>query len=388
MLKTLKHLLKDEARTLAPYAMHSAKSLGRLHAYPKDRPDNTRTPFQRDRDRILHSKSFRRLQAKTQVFVSYYGDHYRDRLTHTIEVSQIARDVARSLALNEDLAEAIALAHDLGHPPFGHGGEFVLDELMRAHGRHFEHNEQSRRILEKLETMSPNFDGLNLTIEVLDGLLKHEQSHNLAHIKFVTSAHLESQVVDMADEIAYTNHDIDDGLRSGLITVAMLRKFKIWCRAEKDIKKLYPQKMGAADSAPAKAMQSRVISRMISLMIHDLCTTSEKNIKKARLHSVADVRKHKGKIIDFSSALKPELRRLGEFLKRNFYYNPKVNDQIVRGQKILKKLFRYYIKTPQQLPEIFRNEIHLGEAPEVVVKDYIAGMTDHFAEEQAKLIKN
>lgn len=378
MLKIYKELIKDENRTLAPYAMHSSKSLGRFH---KEKEDPTRTPFQRDRDRIIHSKAFRRLQAKTQVFVSYFGDHYRDRLTHTIEVAQIARDVARTLGLNEDLAESIALAHDLGHPPFGHGGEYALDEVMREFGDHFEHNEQSRRILEKLESRNPSYDGLNLTIEVLDGLIKHEQSHHLAHIKFETSAHLESQVVDMADEIAYTNHDIDDGLRSGLITIQNMRKFKLWRRAEKDIQQQYGKNISL------KRLQSRVISRMISLMIHDLCKTSEQNIKKFRLRSVQDVRRHKGKIIGFSASIKPELRELREFLMENFYYNPKVARQIDHGKKLLKKLFLYYIKKPQQLPEPFRNAIRLGEAKEVVVKDYIAGMTDHYAEEQAQLIK-
>lgn len=371
MLKNLKDLLKDESRTLASYAMHSRDSLGRFH---KEKEDLTRTPFQRDRDRIIHSKAFRRLQAKTQVFVSYYGDHYRDRLTHTIEVSQIARDVARSLGLNEDLAEAMALAHDLGHPPFGHGGEYALDEIMREFGYHFEHNEQSRRILEKLENMHPNFDGLNLTVEVLDGLLKHEQSHHLAHIRFTTSAHLESQVVDIADEIAYTNHDIDDGLRSGLITIRDMRKFKLWCRAEADIQKQYGKNIDL------KRLQSRVISRMISFMIHDLCRTSEANTAKARLKTVKDVRSHEGKIVDFSRSIKPELKELREFLMENFYYNPKVARQIEHGKKLLKKLFLYYIKKPQQLPDPFRSAIKLGEAKEIVVKDYIAGMTDHYAE--------
>jgi len=376
MLKSLKDLLQDEKQTLAPYAMHSAQSLGRFH---KEVEDKTRTPFQRDRDRIIHSKAFRRLQAKTQVFVSYYGDHYRDRLTHTIEVAQIARDVARSLGLNEDLCEAMALAHDLGHPPFGHGGEYALDEIMNEFGAHFEHNEQSRRILEKLETMNPDYDGLNLTIEVLDGLLKHEQSHYLAHIQFETSAHLESQVVDMADEIAYTNHDIDDALRSGLINIQQMGKFKLWRRAESDIKENYGKNIDL------KRLRSRVISRMISLMIQDLCKTSQTNIKKLGLASVKDVRKHKGKIINFSTGIKPELHELREFLMENFYYNPKVARQIDHGKKLLQKLFLYYIKKPQKLPEPFRKAIKFGEPKEVVVKDYIAGMTDHYAEEQAKL---
>lgn len=380
MLKTGKELIRDENRTLAPYAMHSSKSLGRFHKEPDD---PTRTAFQRDRDRIIHSKAFRRLQAKTQVFVSYYGDHYRDRLTHTIEVAQIARDVARSLGLNEDLTEAIALAHDLGHPPFGHGGEYALDEMMREFNGHFEHNEQSRRILEKLESRNPTYDGLNLTIEVLDGLLKHEESHHLAHITFVTSPHLESQVADLADEIAYTNHDIDDGLRSGLITMEDMRKFKLWLRAEKDIRQQYGH---GPKAIPLKRLQSRVISRMISLMIHDLLKTSERNITKARLRSVADVRRHKGKIIGFSAAIKPELNELREFLMENFYDNPKVARQIERGKKLLKKLFLYYIKKPQHLPEPYRTAIKLGEAKEVVVKDYIAGMTDHYAEEQGKTL--
>jgi len=377
MLKTIKELLQDEKRTLAPYAMHSAQSLGRFH---KERRDTTRTEFQRDRDRIIHSKSFRRLQAKTQVFVSYFGDHYRDRLTHSIEVAQIARDVARTLGLNEDLTEAIALAHDLGHPPFGHGGEFALDEVMRKSGSDFEHNEQSRRIVEKLESMNPTFDGLNLTIEVLDGLLKHEQSHHLATIKFKTSAHLESQVADLADEIAYTNHDIDDGLRSGLVTFENMRKFKLWRAAEKDVQTFYGKNIDS------KRLQSRVISRMISLMIRDLCKTSESTIKKLKLQSVDDVRAHKGKIIGFSAQIKPELKALRTFLMKNFYLNPKVARQIDRGQKLIKKLFLHYLKNPHQLPEPYRSTIQHGEPKEIVVKDYVSGMTDHYAEEQYQLI--
>jgi len=372
MLKAKKDLQKNEDLVLAPYAVKSSSSAGRVF---KEKEDPYRLLFQRDRDRIIHCKSFRRLQAKTQVFVSYYGDHYRDRLTHTIEVTQIARDVARTLGLNEDLTEAIALAHDLGHPPFGHGGEYALNEMMGRFGLHFEHNEQSRRILEKLEKMSPDFDGLNLTKEVLDGLLKHKESHYMALLPFVSSPHLESQVADLADEIAYTNHDIDDGLRSGLISIRQMRKFRLWRKAEKDILEKYGSEM------PLERFKSRIISRMISLMIHDVCATAERNIKKMKIKTVADVRYFNGKIIGFSAGLKPEMRRLRAFLMDNFYYNPKVAQQIERGKKLLKNLFMYYLEKPDKLPLPFRKNIKGGEAKEIVIKDYIAGMTDHYAEQ-------
>ncbi len=355
MLKTQKELLTDEAQTLAPYAMKSAECAGRVYS---ESEDEFRLPFQRDRDRIIHSKAFRRLQAKTQVFVAYFGDHYRDRMTHSMEVSQIARDVSRTLGLNEDLSECLALAHDLGHPPFGHGGEAALDEVLRPYGLHFEHNEQSRRIVEKLEKTSPNFPGLNLTKEVLDGLLKHSPELYQKYLVFHTSPHLEAQVVDLADEIAYTNHDIDDGLRSGLISLEQIQKFQL----------------------------GQDHGHLIRKIIQDLYRTTHQNLQKYKIESVQDVRAFKGKLVGFSKEMQGQLADLRAFLMKNYYLNPKVAKAIENGKEILKKLFSYYIKNPEKLPYPFCEQVNASERLEVVVKDYLAGMTDHYAEEQHLII--
>ena len=276
MLKKLPQLLKDEERALAPYAMKSSLSAGRLHPEPED---PFRLPFQRDRDRIIHCRSFRRLQAKTQVFVSYFGDHYRDRLTHSMEVSQIARDICRNLGLNEDLAECISLAHDLGHPPFGHGGEEALNEIMQGFGLHFEHNEQSHRIIDQLEKIYPAFDGLNPTKEVMDGLLKHNPHSYKTYIEFVTSPHLEAQVMDLADEIAYINHDVDDGIRAEIISLKRIGDYALWKDAEKVVLDKYGKSAHAGDEEKTRRYVSRVVSKMISLMIRDLLDTTSHNLQ-------------------------------------------------------------------------------------------------------------
>jgi dGTPase len=379
MQRTREELEKAEEIFLAPYAMKSSLSLGRI--YP-EHEDRFRLPFQRDRDRIIHCKAFRRLQAKTQVFVSYFGDHYRDRMTHSIEVSQIARDISRTLGLNEDLSECLALAHDLGHPPFGHGGEKALDEMMRQCGLHFEHNEQSRRILQKLEKLYPGFDGLNVTREVLDGLLKHNPHRYETHIDFEISPHLEAQVVDLADEIAYTNHDTDDGIRSGLITIDELSKYRLWRNAEKKIREEYHE------NGQEEAMRYRVIAKMISQMIADLQETTSANLQKHQIDSLQKARSAKIKLVEFSKQMKADILELRGFLMKNFYYNEKVSIQIEKGKNIVKELFRFYLKNPQKLPHQFTDLIRAGEPIEIVIKDYIAGMTDHYAEETLQTGKN
>lgn len=379
MLNTKNQLHAAEARFLAPYAMKSIQSLGRV--YPEN-SDMFRLPFQRDRDRIIHSKSFRRLQAKTQVFVSYFGDHYRDRMTHSVEVAQIARDLARTLGLNEDLCECLALAHDLGHPPFGHGGESALNDMMQQFNLHFEHNEQSRRILEKLEKPYPDFDGLNCTKEVLDGLLKHDPHHYHTFIDFAVSPHLESQIVDLSDEIAYINHDLDDGLRSGIITMQQLQDFRLWQKAFVEIKTDYPAL--SQNHNLQKEFYGRIIARMIRFMIYDLQDTTSCNLEKYTIDSVEKFRSIPVKLSEFSESMKKDLQELRNFLMRHFYLHPTVNQQIEKGQKIIKKLFHYYFKNPSHLPEKIQSAFQNGERPEIVIKDYIAGMTDHFAEEQWK----
>jgi dGTPase len=388
LVKSAEQLREEEDRFLAPYAMKSSKSLGRVHTEPED---PFRLPFQRDRDRIIHCRSFRRLQAKTQVFVSYFGDHYRDRLTHSMEVSQIARDICRNLGLNEDLAECVSLAHDLGHPPFGHGGEQALDEVMRAYGLHFEHNEQSHRVIEKLEKIYPAFDGLNLSKEVLDGLLKHNPHQYRTYVNFMTSPHLEAQVMDLADEIAYINHDVDDGIRAEIISLADIRKFAIWQEAETSVLEKYRQAVFvkddlANDPEMRRRYVSRVISKMISLMISDLLTTTSANLQENDITSLEKVRTHKGTLVAFSAPMRAKQQKLREFLMRNFYLNPKVEKHIKHGKKIIKKLFAYYMRHPKLLPFDYSKMIIGGERVEIVVKDYVAGMTDHFAEETAKNI--
>ncbi|MDA1060671.1 MAG: dNTP triphosphohydrolase, partial [bacterium] len=288
-------LQKREDRILAPYAIKSRESDGRK--FPETFDDG-RLAFQRDKDRIIHCKAFRRLDEKTQVFMAGSGDHYRTRLTHTLEVAQISRDIARRLGLNEDLCEAIALAHDLGHPPFGHAGEHALNDAVQEFGLHFEHNEQSRRVVETLEKAYPDFDGLNLTFEVLDGLIKHQSAWDQAGKKFEVSAHLEAQVVNIADEIAYTNHDMDDGLRSGLINLSDLKKFEIWKMGEEDVMGKYGKDLDL------DVYISRVISAITSIMIEDLCKQTLKNISENSIESPVDAQQYSGILADFSSKMK------------------------------------------------------------------------------------
>lgn len=354
-------LERHEAQNLAPYAIRSARSKGRK--FPEKADDN-RLCFQRDKDRIIHSKAFRRLDEKTQVFMAGSGDHYRTRLTHTLEVAQISRDIARRLCLNEDLCEAIALAHDLGHPPFGHAGEHALDEVMHQFGLHFEHNEQSRRIVEVLEKAYPGFAGLNLTRETIDGLIKHQTAFDQHGKEFDVAAHLEAQAVNLADEIAYTNHDIDDGLRSGLITVKGLRKLRLWHQGENLVRKKYGKNL------PVEILIRRVVSSIMSLMIDDLYTRTQKNLQKFRIKTVLDVRRHKGLLVAFGSGMKATIQEMRQFLYQNFYMNPKILKSTKRGEKMIKKLFKYYMSHPQKFPPRKPNPIR--------VKDYIAGMTDSF----------
>ena len=362
MIITRKELEKREAGLLAPYAVKSMQSMGRRF---KEHEESNRMCFKKDKERIIHCKAFRRLDKKTQVFVAGSGDHFRTRLTHSLEVAQISRDLARRLGLNEDLCETIALAHDLGHPPFGHGGEEALNEIMRKHGMHFEHNEQSQRIVEILEKSYPDFNGLNLTKEVLDGLIKHQTAFDQSGKKFEVFPHLESQVVNIADEIAYTNHDIDDGLRSEMIKISQLAKFELWEKAYK----LAWKKHGT--NIPNDVLIPRIISSMMSLMIADLCENSEENLK------------HDKMILSFSPKMKKMIKKIREFLFKNFYLNPKIMKIVIQGKLMIKKLFEFYLKNPNYLSKTYKTKLDLV----VAIKDYIAGMTDSFLiQEYEKLI--
>lgn len=359
-------LEKREGENLSSYAVKSSESFGRK--YSEDIEDE-RLCFQRDKDRIIHCKAFRRLNEKTQVFIAGAGDHYRTRLTHTLEVAQISRDIARRMGLNEDLCEAIALAHDLGHTPFGHGGEEVLNKLMSKYGYEFEHNRQSRRIVEKLEKVYPDFDGLNLTFEVLDGLIKHQSPWDQKNIKFETSPHLEAQVVNVADEIAYTNHDIDDGLRSGLIKVEDLGEFELWKMAKNEVNEKY------GSSLNKQIFNSRIVSTIISMMIENFCFESEKNIEKNKIKNLSDVKDYNGVLAKFSADCSSRLKPLREFLYKNFYMHPDIIRFVNEGTYMLEHLFNFYIDNPSKFPKDLSAD---GDDFIIAVKDYIAGMTDGF----------
>lgn len=376
MINEREILEKREQKNLASYAVKSAESQGRKF---REKRDKYRLCFQRDKERVIHCKAFRRLEEKTQVFVAGSGDHYRTRLTHTLEVAQISRDIARRLGLNEDLSEVIALAHDLGHPPFGHAGEQALNEMMTKYGMSFEHNKQSRRVVEFLEKAYPNFEGLNLSFEVLDGMMKHKTPWDQANCNFEISAHLEAQIVNVADEIAYTNHDIDDGIRSGIINLKQLDKFEIWKKARKATLKKYGKLSGYVFIA-------RTVSSLIAMMVNDLCKETEKNIEKFKIKTVEDVQKQKKEIACFSKNLRKMLNELRKFLYNEFYLNEKLLIFVSQGKEMIQSLFEYYVKHPENFSQKkYKNK----EEYIIAVKDYIAGMTDSYlAKEYERIYTN
>ncbi|MBN2095832.1 deoxyguanosinetriphosphate triphosphohydrolase [Candidatus Peregrinibacteria bacterium] len=365
MLLTRESFETRENKILAPYAVRSAESHGREFKEPED---PYRTCFQRDRDRVIHSKAFRRLKGKTQVFIAHYGDHYRSRLTHTMEVAQLSRDLARMLNLNEDLAETIALAHDLGHTPFGHAGQDTVNELMREYGQSFEHNEQSRRVVEYLEEKSADYRGLNLTFEVRDGLIKHRTSFDQPVSLDVHMPSLEAQIVNMADEIAYLNHDIDDGLRAGILKKEALNDLAIWKKTQTNVNQTLPQPF----------LISAMISSLIGLMIHDLADNTDHLIASAGISDLESVYSHSKPLSTFSEGFKKECAELKDFLYEYFYRSNGVADYNIKGQNIIRFLFKKLMSNFQLLPEKIRQNPY-GEESHVLVKDYIAGMTDQFA---------
>ncbi len=368
IIATREELEQEELKRLAPYAIFNAKSKGRDY---DENHDLYRLDFQRDRDRVLHCKAFRRLKGKTQVFVSHYGDHFRSRLTHSLEVAQIACAIARGLRVNEDLTECIALAHDLGHTPFGHAGEDAMNELMHRFGLDFEHNAQSRRIVEKLEKKSANFLGLNLTHEVREGLWKHRTPYDKSKHKLSEQPFLEAQIVDLADEIAFQNHDIDDGLRSGLLELDDLNKLSLWRKAQEQV----------SGNLSEENFISAVVSALIKIMIHDVFQKSSQNIGELSPKSADDVRNASKRIISFSKELAEENSYLRQLLMDRFYHNNLVASQCEKGAHTIKRLFFYYLDNLDQLPEGF-------EKNEIGIKDFIAGMTDNFAIDKLKEIEN
>jgi dGTPase len=365
-----------EAEKLANYAVRSRDSRGR--AYPE--PEHPyRTAFQRDRDRIIHTTAFRRLEYKTQVFVNYEGDYYRTRLTHTIETAQIGRTMARALGCNDDLTEAISLAHDLGHTPFGHSGELALDEIMEEHGG-FNHNYQSVRIVETLEQRYPDFAGLNLTWETREGIVKHTTEYDVSQAEGYEPdkrATLEGQLVNAADEIAYTTHDLDDGLRSGLIGIGDLRGLCLWQEAL--------QELDILERNFDEMSQRRVIRHLINREVTDVIQHVDGGIKALEIHSVDDVRCAPHNLVGFSAELEARNRELKDFLLERLYRHHRVMRMQTKAQRLIHQLFQAYLDEPRQLPEEVQEKISEGKR-ERVICDYIAGMTDRFAiQEHRKL---
>jgi len=364
---------------LEPYAIRSILTKGRVY---KEKDDLFRSPYQRDRDRIIHSSSFRRLKHKTQVFVNTEGDHYRTRLTHSMEVSQIARTLSRQLGLNEDLTETLSLAHDLGHTPFGHAGEEVLKDCMEKYGG-FNHNIQTLRIVTWLENKYYKFYGLNLTFETLDGLLKHNGPINNINpykkilnksffnkkIDFKSTPSLEAQISSISDDIAYNNHDLQDGLRAGLFTIRELEKISF-------ISKLIKKHQTKGKIFRKEIIINHIIRDLINLMVVDVINTTKKNIKKYKLKSINDIYKQNNKIVNFSYKTQEIDYQVKDFLKKKMYNNKKVINNTNKGKKIIKDLFKYLLKNSKRY---INSELFKKDQKERLIADFIAGMTDRFA---------
>ncbi len=365
---------RQEALRLAPYAVKSGESRGRRHV---EAPDPFRPAFQRDRDRVIHTAAFRRLEYKTQVFVNHEGDHYRTRLTHTIEVSQIARSIARALRLNEDLTEAIVLAHDLGHTPFGHAGERMMNELMKGEGG-FEHNTQSLRVVDVLERRYPGFDGLNLTFEVREGICKHSSQYDapprVPGFDDPGYPSLEAQVADMADEIAYSNHDVDDGIRSRMLTMASLESVTLWREAAAHLRDRY----NALDDDTLRYM---AISLIISTLTQNLIRTTFENLKQSGIRSADEARKCRARNVSLDRETSEKNAELKRFLLKEMYGHYRVIRMEQKARRILSDLFESYSTRPEQLPPHIQQRTR-GESVKRVVCDYLAGMTDRYAMEE------
>lgn len=367
--------------TLAPYATTESSSRGRRQ---KESAPLYRSEYQRDRDRIVHSSAFRRLEYKTQVFVNHEGDMFRTRLTHSIEVAQIGRATARALSLNEDLTEAISLAHDLGHTPFGHAGQDALNRCMQGHGG-FEHNLQSLRVVDELEERYADFPGLNLTFETREGILKHcsrANAENLGEVgeRFLTGRQpgLEAQIANIADAIAYNNHDVDDGLRAGLITLEQLREVELFEEQYQSVQAIHPGLNG-------RRLIHEIIRRMINRQVVDLLQTSEQALAETAPRSVEDVRAHTEPLIRFSTQMQEEHQALKRFLRENLYRHYRVHRMSNKAQRMVKDLFEALYEDPRLLPpehqaRVKATERELGETGRArAVADYIAGMTDRYA---------
>ena len=362
---------------LAPFAAHDALSRGRRYQEPKP---EYRTEYQRDRDRVIHSTAFRRLVYKTQVFVNHEGDLYRTRLTHSLEVTQIARTIARALYLNETLVEAIALSHDLGHTPFGHAGQDSLNDCMNEHGG-FEHNLQSLRVVDELEVKYAEFSGLNLSFETREGILKHCSIKNARELGDVGARFLkgeqfslEAQVANIADAIAYNNHDVDDGLRSGFISINQLREQQLF-------QKYYEETLKQYSKIENRQLRYETIRRMINAQVNDLINTTNNRLKELNLDSIDAVRKHSSPIVGFSDVMLEQHIELKSFLMKNLYRHEKVLEMTSQAKAVIELLFQQYMEQPKKMSEEFYQKALMCKYKNKarIVADYISGMTDRFA---------
>ena len=365
-----------EDRSLAPYGVRSKDSKGR--AYLDNEPDY-RTAFQRDRDRVLHTTAFRRLEYKTQVFINFEGDYFRTRLTHTLEVAQVGRTIARALGANEDLVETICLAHDLGHSPFGHAGESTLARLMKDHGG-FDHNKQSLRIVTELEQRYPEFPGLNLTWEVREGMVKHESEYDVTDARLFNPelrGNLEAQICNVADELAYTTHDLDDGLRSGMITTQMLGGIALW--------EILVHTFNWQGPILQEMERHRMIRHLMGLMVTDMLQATDSRLKESRAKSAQEIQELSYNVIGYSEDMQHRNRELKDFLYTNLYRHYRVMRMQVKAERTITDLFKAYHAEPLTLPEHVQAWIP-ARGLERTICDYIAGMTDRYAiEEHARL---
>ena len=382
MAANSRDLYQNSENTLASYAVTPEHSLGRKYTEPACQ---NRTEYQRDRDRIIHSTAFRRLEYKTQVFINHEGDLYRTRLTHSIEVAQIARSISRALKLNEDLTEAISLAHDLGHTAFGHAGQDALHDCMKDFGG-FEHNLQSLRVVDHLEEKYPDFDGLNLTFETREGILKHCSLKNAREMgaigqRFIdrTQPSIEAQLTNIADAIAYNNHDVDDGLRSGLISIEQLKQIELFKRHYFDVNARF------SDLSDKRKAQE-TIRRIINQLVCDLINNTLSNIRERNIHTLNDVRACRHSVVSFSQQVKSEMAELKTFLHANLYQHEQVNKMSANAKEVITNLSEKFFKNPSLLPEehqnkaLARKKIGGDIAFARVIADYIAGMTDRYAQ--------
>ena len=379
MIYKRKKLEEIEQMALAPYGLKSANSRGRVHP---EAESESRPAFERDRDRIIHTTAFRRLEYKTQVFVYYEGDHYRTRLTHTLEVAQLGRSLARGLGCNEELTEAICLAHDLGHPPFGHAGEHALNALMAGHGG-FNHNTQSYRIVTKLERRYRNFPGLNLTYETREGMIKHETDYDKSDAQGYEPdkrGSLEAQIANLADEIAYNAHDLDDGLRAGMFEMAALDELTLW----QELKEI----VGWQSERPLTNInRHELIRELIGQSVMNVLEHTGQNLIKNKIHSPEKAQAHSENLVGYSPEFKTKVRQLKKFLLDSMYHHYRLIRMQTKAERFITELFQAYEQEPNMLPNDTKKK--LDEAPlHRVITDYIAGMTDRYALDEWEKLYN